>query len=105
MAQAQKANFAELIKGAQPVLVDVWAPWCGPCRMMEPSIKQLAETYKGQLTVIKVNIDDNPALARQYGIQGVPTLMLFKEGEKLFQQAGAMPYPQLKQLMSRYLPG
>lgn len=103
MAQAQKTKFSELIKSAQPVLVDVWAPWCGPCRMMEPAIKQIAQEYRGRVTVVKINIDDNQELAQQYGIQSVPTLMLFQNGRLVNRQAGALPYPQLKQWLDRHL--
>lgn len=104
MAQAQKTKFSELIKSAQPVLVDVWAPWCGPCRMMEPAIKQIAQALSGRVKVVKINIDDNQDLARQFGIQSVPTLMLFQNGRLVRQQAGALPYPQLKQWVERDLP-
>lgn len=103
MAQAQKSSFADLIKGKDPVLVDFWAPWCGPCRMMEPAIKQLAEEYKGRLKIIKINVDNNPEAAQRYGIQGVPTLILFRAGQVLMQQSGAMSYPQLQALVSKHL--
>ena len=103
MPQAQKFKFSELIKGEQPVLVDVWAPWCGPCRMMEPAIKQIAQELSGQVKVVKINIDDNQELARQFGIQSVPTLMLFQNGKLLRQQAGALAYPQLKQWLEQNL--
>ena len=86
------------------LLVDVWAPWCGPCRMMEPAIKQVAQELSGKVKVVKINIDDNQDLARQFGIQSVPTLMLFQHGKLLKQQAGALPYPQLKQWVERNLP-
>lgn len=104
MLKTQKVSFTTLVSGTEPVLVDFWAPWCGPCRSMEPLIKQIAQEYKGRLKVIKINVDNNPALASQLRIQGVPTLILFQQGKVLAQQTGALPYPQLKELIERHLP-
>jgi thioredoxin 1 len=105
MISTQKVSFSSLVAGSEPVLVDFWAPWCGPCRSMEPTIKQIAQEYKGRLKVLKINVDNNPALAQQMRIQSVPTLMLFQEGRVLTQQSGALAYPQLKGLLDQYVKG
>jgi thioredoxin 1 len=90
-------SFDELIRTNElPVLVDFWAEWCGPCKAIAPVIKQIAQDFKGRLIVIKVNVDEKPHLAQEYGIQGIPTLMLFKSGQVAWRVAGALPYEQLK---------
>lgn len=78
------------------VLVDFWAVWCGPCRMIAPTVEELAKEYAGKLKVCKLNTDDNPDIASRYKIMGIPTLMFFKDGEKVDQVVGAVPKPQLK---------
>jgi len=86
-ANARYVTFSEatfsrdVLKSAQPVLVDFWAPWCGPCRVLTPTIDELAVEFDGQATVGKVNVDDNPQLAAQYGIRSISTVLLFKEGQ------------------------
>jgi thioredoxin 1 len=90
-------SFDELIRTNQlPILVDFWAEWCGPCKTLAPVIKQIAQDFKGKLTVIKVNVDEKPQLAAQYRIQGIPTLMLFDKGEVTWRISGALPYDQLR---------
>ncbi|HET6512705.1 MAG TPA: thioredoxin [Candidatus Kapabacteria bacterium] len=96
-------QFHELISTHQlPILVDFWAEWCGPCKTLAPTIKQIAQDFKGKLTVIKVNVDEKQQLAAEHRIQGIPTLMLFDKGQVVWRISGALPYDQLKaELASR----
>jgi thioredoxin 1 len=85
-------TFQDEVLGADlPVLVDFWADWCGPCRMIAPSVSQIAEEYDGSIKVAKVDVDDNPAIPGRYGIVGIPTVMLFKNGEVVERITGALP--------------
>lgn len=85
----EQAFDAEVLRSETPVVVDFWPPWCGPCRMVAPELEALASAHDGNVKVVKVNIDDAPGLATGYGIMGVPTIALFKEGEMVAQSVGA----------------
>src|SRR5687767_10538681 len=93
-------SFNDLVAQSDlPVLVDFWAEWCGPCHTIAPSIAQLARDYKGRLRVVKVNVDDKPQVAAQYGIRSIPTLILFSNNKIVGRQTGALSQSQLKQFV------
>jgi thioredoxin 1 len=96
MKQVTDTSFdADVLKSADPVLVDFWAEWCGPCRQIAPALEELAKEYSGKVTVAKVNIDENPATPSKYGVRGIPTLMLFKNGQVAATKIGALPKSKL----------
>ena len=97
-------NFEkEVIKSEKPVLVDFWAPWCGPCRAIGPVVEDLAEVYKDRVKVAKLNIDDNPKTAIVYGVMSIPTIVLFKNGNALDKVVGLVPKDRLEDLMKKGL--
>jgi len=97
-------NFdADVLNAGQPVLVDFWAEWCGPCRAMEPSINALASDYVGKVSVGKLNVDDNPSITMRYMVRGIPTVMLFKGGQIVDQVVGLVDKSALKQMVDKHL--
>ncbi|MGN1155054.1 MAG: thioredoxin [Agathobacter sp.] len=93
-------NFREeVLLSEQPVLIDFWAPWCGPCRMMGPVIEQLADEYEGKVKVGKVNVDEEPGLSQAFGIMSIPTIVLVKDGKVVKQVIGARPKTELEAML------
>ncbi len=91
------ASFDSDVSNASgPVLVDFWAEWCGPCKMIAPHLEEIAHEYEGKLTIAKLNIDENPGTPSKFGVRGIPTLMLFKDGEVAATKIGALPKGQLR---------
>jgi thioredoxin 1 len=96
------ASFSDLIKSTKPTLVDFYAEWCGPCKMMKPILEQLKQEVGDRARIIKVDVDKNPVLSAAFKIQGVPTLALFREGELIWKQAGVMTTEHLKRIIDQH---
>ncbi|MDJ0731838.1 MAG: thioredoxin [Crocosphaera sp.] len=102
--QVTDSSFkADVLESNVPVLVDFWAPWCGPCRMVAPVVDEIAEQYSGKVKVVKLNTDENPNTASQYGIRSIPTLMIFKGGQRVDMVVGAVPKTTLASTLEKYL--
>lgn len=102
--QLTDSNFqSEVLDAKGVVLVDFWAPWCGPCRMVGPIVEKLAQTYAGKAKIAKLNVDENPFTASQFRVMSIPTMMIFKDGELVDQWVGAMPEPVIVDRLERQL--
>ena len=98
VGKVSDADFeAEVLKATGPVVVDFWAEWCGPCRMIAPALEEISHSLNGKVKIVKLNVDENPGVASKYGIMSIPTLMLFKNGQLASRQVGAAPKAKLQQ--------
>ncbi len=98
VGKVSDANFdAEVLKSGSPVVVDFWAEWCGPCKMIAPALDEISTSLGDKVKIVKLNVDENPAVAAKYGIMSIPTLMIFKNGELASRQVGAAPKQKLEQ--------
>jgi len=92
-----------VLKSELPVIVDFWAPWCGPCKMVAPTLEKLAKEHAGKLLVAKVNTDENPQWATQYGVQGIPTMLFVADGKIVHRQTGALPEGMMREIVTQFL--
>jgi thioredoxin 2 len=104
VAEADDRSFAQVAEEAQvPVLVDLWAPWCGPCRAVSPALENLARDHAGEIKLVKVNVDESPVIAGRFGVQGIPTLLVLDKGAVVARQTGAAPESVLRQWFDQAL--
>ncbi len=105
IVEADPDGFDREIASSLPVLVDFWAPWCGPCRMVSPLVERIGRESAGRLKVVKLNVDDAPAIAERYSVRGIPLLVLFRDGAEIDRLVGAVPYPRLREWLEPHLEG
>jgi thioredoxin 2 len=104
IAEADDASYKSVVEDASlPVLVDLWAPWCGPCRMISPALESLAREFAGRIKLVKVNVDESPATSQRFGVQGIPTILLAEHGRVVDRQTGAAPLSVLRGWLERAL--
>jgi len=104
IVETDAAGFDEEIIASVPVLVDFWAPWCGPCQMVSPVVEQMGREFAGRLKVVKLNIDGAPAIASRYGVQGIPLLIVIKGSQQVDRVVGAVPAARLREVLERHVP-
>lgn len=103
VTEVSDANFEQdVLQSDQPVLVDFWAAWCAPCRMLAPTVEAVAEKYAGNARVVKINVDENPAVSQRYGIKGIPTLILFKSGKEEERVVGATSKDAISRMIDKH---
>ena len=106
VANVTEATFKqEVLENENPVLVDFWAPWCGPCKMLSPVVEEISQEFEGKLKVVKVNTDEYPTVASHYGIRSIPTLMIFHGGRQVNTVVGAVPKSTLSKTLEQYISG
>jgi thioredoxin 2 len=103
LVDATADTFDTELKASVPVVVDFWAPWCGPCKMIAPALEHLSRTHAGRLKVVRLNVDDAPAISARYGVQGIPLLVIFRDGEEVDRLVGAAPERQIETWLSPHL--
>jgi len=97
VAEAGDGDFGDVVEESSlPVVVDLWAPWCGPCRMISPALEDVATRLRGRMKLVKVNVDESPAITRRFGVQGIPTLLMFRDGQLVDRSVGAQGADQLQ---------
>ena len=102
--EVSDASFeSEVLESGRPVLVDFWAQWCAPCRMLAPTVEAVAEKYQGKASVVKLNVDDNPTVSQKYGIKGIPTLILFKNGKEEERVVGATSKEAISRMLDKHV--
>ena len=103
IVEADRDTFEQELQASVPVLVDFWAPWCGPCRMVSPLVERLGHEHAGRLKVVKLNVDEAPQISERYAVRGIPLLLLFQNGSEVARQVGAVPQPQLNEWLQPHL--